>query len=193
MSRLDMVRGVHSGSFLTKIHANGSIFFSFLHFAVGIVLFTEVTFRRSWHSLDSFPLLTAGLSPINSTLTQISTPVSFWQYGVSSVFADTTQVIQVPQYARLTCVSYFCTGGMGVVEPIPQYWAENPQELVTEFVTIDAPGYQLDYYDYEPPSYTFGECQIYEFRNYNYSLQVCVTQDSVYNITASNEFFWFPS
>jgi len=148
------------------------LFFVGLRVALAVLLLSDVSIQPVYTEVYESPVLYSGLSPINTTLTEINgfsksaNTYFFWYYN--TIFSDTRNVRVVKPLScppGEACNSYFMPGNPSNLVPDdsqPQITTDNFTDA-TSFIQYDAPGYQLDFSPIEsddPPMY-WGNCKRY--------------------------------
>jgi hypothetical protein len=147
-----------------------------LNIALGLALLANVSIQTTWsNAVQSFSLLSAGLSPFNSSLAQ-TYPISsnFWSY-YPSIFTDGTTVFSVPanSCSGANCFSYFFPGGANAIEPNPASQTAHPE--ASGIVVYNTPGYQVEFYPLSSSdSLSLTDCTIYGWNSG--AVQICVKQ-----------------
>ena len=148
------------------------MFFVLLRLALAVLLLSDFSIESTHTEVYESPVLDAGLSPINTTLTQsygfndFALIEFFWYYN--TIFSDTRNVRTLEPLncpPGEACSSYFLPGTpeklvAGFTQL--QITTENFTDA-TWFIQHDAPGYQIDFsaIEREVPPMHVSDCKLY--------------------------------
>jgi len=140
---------------------------------LAVLLLSDISIQPSYTEIYQSPVLDAGLSPINTSITtgyhfNENAQSEFWWY-FNTALSDTRNVrtvdpLNCPQGE--VCKAYFLPGTPANLVPDlsqPDITTENYTDA-TSFIQHDAPGYQLDFSPLEPadvPPMYLSDCRLY--------------------------------
>lgn len=143
---------------------------------MGLALLSDVSIQTTWsNTVQDFSIVSAGLSPLNSSLAQ-AYPISaiFWAY-YPCIFSDGTTVFSVPanSCSGANCFSYFFPGGADAIVPNPASQTAHPE--ASGIVVHNTPEYQMEFYPLSSSdSLSLTDCTIYGWNGG--AVQICVKQ-----------------
>lgn len=160
------------------------LFFVIVRLALGVLLLSDISFQSAHHIVHQFPVQNAGLAPMALGIIEYNyfpyliTPAFWWYFP--AILLDGRSATPMPPpspCSRDTCTSYFLPGYITTLT------YENGNNLTSSnystadtFITIDAPGYQLDFRPPAPddPPVTLHDCQIYGYQKMG--IEICLKQ-----------------
>lgn len=153
------------------------IFFTVLHFFIGLALLTNVSFISSWRPVqDSLSFSNTGIGPIDSTIALQNTQPNifwFWFYGIV-VSPNYSTSIAPTKCTEGLCYSCFLPGTMYSLNPTPSFPSEQG-ERHTALVINNVTGYQVEFYPPEPREEINGAvCQVYGAESNQVSVAVLI-------------------
>ena len=178
--------GIESGDskgYSHVLNAEERLFFVLLRVALGVLLLSDVSFRSTYTEVYQFPVMSAGLSPLNITIADNryafnSKAVSTFWWFYASILSDAKNVREVEPLSCSAgnCNSYFMPGRAATVvldtsvAPITDQNFTNALSLVQH----DAPGYQIDFEPVQSvdPVMTLDDCRLYGVDMV--SIQICL-------------------
>jgi len=154
--------------------SNCRIFFILLHAVLGVLLLSRVTFENSWRPIQSLQFSGSGLTPINASLANESSPLDFWAW-LYGLLASPNYAIGVPPLhcSGTNCSSYFLPGPIYTIEGIDLPLSFHPEAPL--LVLDNSIGYQIEYY---PPAIdnTFAGAVCKSYGVNSYAVSICIKQ-----------------
>jgi len=151
---------------------------------MGVALLFDITLQFTYPPVEQFPILRAGLSPLNVSLVNtdlfnVTSTAEFWWY-FPGMLSDSQRAAGVDPIncSGEACHSYFLPGSMATIILDPDKPALTPDihPNAIAYIQNDAPGYQLDFYpaDADAPDLTLEDCHLYGLDIL--ALQICVKE-----------------
>jgi len=128
----------------------GGIFFLCLRSLLGFILLSEISIKSTYYDILTFGLQTAGLTPLNATLSEDGiTRLVFW-YNLPNFIPNSKYVVPIDP---ISCSgsgynTYFAPGGIEDILLENYTNPEIPLEYYPEadsYLQKDAPGYQIEF------------------------------------------------
>jgi hypothetical protein len=167
--------GIQRYSFLNSC-INGSMFLFLVNVMVGIALLSNIGVVKSWRSVETIDISSAGLSAVNTLIADEIDALNVWGW-IYSLLPSPNYVLPVtPTRCTLAnnCESYYLSGAMTNVNP-PTVDFTNHSEA-TIFIVENSIGYLLEFF---PPEAGEGfditaECGTYGVQEFAY--YICLQQ-----------------
>jgi hypothetical protein len=168
--------------FLIQLLTLARLIFVIIRLALGVLLLSDISFQPAFRIVDQFPIEGAGVPPMTSAVTNypffsyLVTPKFWWYFP--AVLIDGKSAIPIPPPSNCTsdkCSSYFMPGYITSVNYTEGYnLTDSNYTNADTFITIDAPGYQLDFGPLEPddPPVTLQDCRVYGYNEL--AVEICL-------------------
>lgn len=144
-----------------------------LRSVLGVALLSDVSFQSTYPNVHQFPIASAGLSPLNTSVVNTNNfnttaTADFWWY-FPAFLTDNRRVWPMPSPPNCfdaQCNSYFLPGSMSGVQLDPNLppIASSDYPKAISWIQNDAPGYQFDFSPIDrvkDPSMTLDDCRVY--------------------------------
>jgi hypothetical protein len=157
-----------------------------LQFGLGIVLLSDISINATYRIVEQFPVLQAGLSPMNASLLQTeyfnATAIdSFWWYFPSMLTDSKVSGAVAPiACSGQPCSSFFLPGPLSVIQfdPTSPNVTNSFYPKATAFVQEDAPGYQIEYSDIiDDAPFTLPDCRVFGLDGL--AIQICLKRSGM--------------
>lgn len=170
-------------SYSRKNYDDQRLIFMILRIVLSVLLLSDISFQSTYNEVYDFPVLSAGLSPLNTTIglhqSNFDSKVTaqFWWF-YSSLLTDTQNVrtIEPLNCSGSQCSSYFMPGRAATIVSDPS----GPAITTTNFtdalslIQKDAPGYQIEFAPIQSVNQpmTLGDCHLYGYPAV--AVQICL-------------------
>jgi hypothetical protein len=157
-----------------------------LRFALGIVLLSDVSFAPTYRSIHQFPVLQAGVAPMNTSFLNTdwfnvtATDVFWWNFP--SILADgkVSRAVDPISCSGESCTAFFLPGAIQniIFDPTFPNISNADYSTATSYIQQNAPGYQIDFYPIEEtdPPLTLDDCRVYGVTDV--AVQVCLKKSN---------------
>jgi hypothetical protein len=160
-------------SSLGRANDNKRLLFVLTRMGLGILLLSDISFNSTYPAVYEFPIERAGLTPLNTSLTNTphfneTATAEFWWY-FPALLTDSKRVYPV---APLHCSGDLCRsllvpGTMDnmVYDPSQPNITQDTYPQAISYIQNDAPGYQVEFYpvdtETDPPLSLYDDCRVY--------------------------------